>query len=171
MGSHVIENTTSEDFAFVCELFEQAIIWQHNNGHIAWNGYDQEALQQEIARGQQYKLVKYKTIAAVFSVCYDDPVIWRQMDNKNAVYLHRIVANQAYRGQRLFDKILNWAKKDAEEKGLSYVRMDTWGGNTNIVDYYKRYGFRLVEYYTTPDTPDLAPPYRNLHLALLELNL
>jgi len=169
--AYTIENTNLNDLPVVFQMFEDAIAWQKINNHIAWNGYDKEALSEEIKQQRQLKMVCKNTIMAVFSICYNDPVIWRHMDNNNAIYLHRIVVNQTIKGQRLFEKILLWAKENAASRNLSFIRMDTWGNNNAIIDYYKRYGFRLVEYYTTPDTAELSEPYRNLHLALLESSI
>jgi hypothetical protein len=43
--------------------------------------------------------------------------------------------------------------------------------NPIIIDYYKSFGFRFIENYTTPDSPALPVHDRNLSLALLEYNL
>lgn len=170
-NSFTIENTSLSDLPVIYQLFEDAITWQKQNHHIAWNGYDKEALSEEIKQQRQFKMVSKNTIMVVFSICYSDPIIWRHMDNNNAIYLHRIVVNQNFKGQRLFERILLWAKGNAAARNLSFVRMDTWGNNNAIIDYYKHYDFRLVEYYTTPDTPELSKPYRDLYLALLESSI
>jgi hypothetical protein len=47
--------------------------------------------------------------------------------------------------------------------------MDTWGDNAVIIDYYKSFGFEVVEYFTTPDTEALPVHNRKLRLVLLEL--
>ena len=49
--------------------------------------------------------------------------------------------------------------------------MDTWADNSNIVDYYKSFGFKLVGTYITPVTLDLPIQKRNIALALLEFTL
>jgi len=110
-------------------------------------------------------------IAIVFSVCYTDRIIWREMDNGKSVYLHRIVVNPEFKGKKLFGIILDWSINHAKEKGLDSIRMDTWAANPTIIEYYKGFGFTFVENYTTPDTEELPVHNRNLALSLLEYKL
>jgi hypothetical protein len=46
--------------------------------------------------------------------------------------------------------------------------MDTWAANPTIVNYYKSFGFSLVEDFLTPDSEELPVHNRNLALTLLE---
>jgi len=49
--------------------------------------------------------------------------------------------------------------------------MDTWGDNPKIIEYYKKFGFRFIEFYTTGCQTELAVQNRNLKVALLEMVL
>lgn len=93
------------------------------------------------------------------------------MDKGKSIYLHRIVVNPEFKGQRQFGTILNWAIEHSKQKGLSSIRMDTWADNPTIINYYKSFGFRFVENYTTPDSEELPVHNRNLAMALLEYGL
>ena len=121
--------------------------------------------------GHHYKVVVDSTIAIVFSVRYADKIIWRDLDTGSSMYLHRIVVNPAYKGQRLFGKILDWAIEHSKQKGLSNIRMDTWAANPTIIEYYKSFGFKFIENFTTPDSEELPAHNRNLALTLLEYKL
>jgi ribosomal protein S18 acetylase RimI-like enzyme len=76
-----------------------------------------------------------------------------------------------FKGQRQFEKVLNWAKHFALEKNLKFVRMDTWADNEKIIDYYKSFGFEFIEYYKTTDAPELPIQNRDLNVALLEMSI
>jgi ribosomal protein S18 acetylase RimI-like enzyme len=76
--------------------------------------------------------------------------------------------NPAFKGQKLFGRILDWAIDQSRTKGLTHIRMDTWANNPVIIDYYRSFGFKVVENYTTPDTNELPAHNRNLALTLLE---
>jgi ribosomal protein S18 acetylase RimI-like enzyme len=102
---------------------------------------------------------------------YSDKLYWREREKGNAVYLHRIVVNPDFKGQKLFGELLDWAIRHAQEKKFRILRMDTWGDNPNLISYYKSFGFRFIENYTTPNIPELPIPHRNLYLALLELDI
>lgn len=93
------------------------------------------------------------------------------MEKSDAIYLHRIVVNPNYKGQKQFEKVLNWSIEEGHKKNLKHIRMDTWAENQNIIDYYKSFGFKFIENYTTENTLDLPEQHRNLNVALLEMKL
>lgn len=170
-SSNQIQNTTIEDLEFICHLFDEAINYQKSKGYPVWNGYDKNVLKTDIEKKLQFKIVEENNILCVFSICLSDPIIWREKENGNAIYLHRIVVNPKFKGQRQFDKILNWTIQFAQNNNLKHIRMDTWGDNENIINYYQSFGFKFIENFTTPITEDLPIQHRNLYLTLLEYEI
>lgn len=166
-----IINMTKDDFPVALWLFEQAMKLQGQNGYKVWNNIDKAALEKDIENNLQYKIVKGNDILCIFSVQYNDPFIWRDRDRNDAIYLHRIVVNPTFKGQKQFENVLNWAKQSARQNNLKFIRMDTWADNEKIIDYYKSFGFRFIEQYKTTDAPELPIQNRDLDVALLELNL
>jgi len=161
-------NTERSDLEQIFGLFEHSIDYQERKGYPVWRNYDKNAIIKDIADKNQYKVVVGAKTAIVFSVRYSDKVIWRHLDMGNSIYLHRIVVNPEFKGQRLFGTILDWAIEHSKQKGLSSIRMDTWAANPTIIDYYKSFGFAFIENYTTPDSEELPVHNRNLALTLLE---
>jgi ribosomal protein S18 acetylase RimI-like enzyme len=157
-----------EDLAQIIRLFDDSILYQESRGYPTWKNYDKNTIARDIQEGNQYKAVNDDGIGIVFSVTYHDKIIWRGKDDGHSIYLHRIVVNPAFKGQKLFGHILDWAKDHIKQKGLKNIRMDTWANNPTIIAYYKGFGFDVVENYTTPDTDDLPVHNRNLPLTLLE---
>jgi len=90
---------------------------------------------------------------------------------RRCYYLHRIVGNPKFKGQRLFGLILEWAIQHARSKDLKFIRMDTWADDPNIIEYYKGFGFYFIEDFNTPDIPELPVHNRNIPLALLQYDL
>lgn len=166
-----IERTTIDDLAFIKYLFDASVAFQEENGYPSWRHYDMNAIREDILHGNQHKIVSGDTIAIVFSIIYEDPVIWRHHENGNAVYLHRIVVNPAFKGQKMLARIISWAGVHGRQQGRQLIRMDTWAANARLINYYKGFGFRHVENYTTPDTEAIPSHNRNLNLALLEMNI
>jgi ribosomal protein S18 acetylase RimI-like enzyme len=152
-------------------LFEESIKSYSRKGFRVWEFIDKSRLEKDITQGLQYKIQRGNEILCVFSIQYSDPFIWRERDKDTAIYLHRIVVNPNFRGMRLFEKVLNWAKRHATENRINYIRMDTWADNKKIIDYYLGYGFMFIENFTTSDTMELPEQNRNLRVALLELKL
>jgi ribosomal protein S18 acetylase RimI-like enzyme len=166
-----IENTTTADLPFVYELFDLSIIYQEKKGYPVWKNYDKSTLVKDVNNKNQYKIVINEQIAMVYSVCYSDKILWRQMENGDAIYLHRIVVNPKFKGQRLFGHILEWSVQHAKSKHLKFIRMDTWADDGNIINYYKGFGFTFIEDFNTPDIPELPVHNRNIPLALLEFEV
>ena len=166
-----VKNTQMSDLSLIFNFFDQSIQYQEKHGYPAWRNYDKNAIIRDIENKNQYKVIVDSTTAIVFSVCYTDKVIWRDFEKGDAMYLHRIVVNPSFKGQKLFGIILDWAIKHGKQKGLASIRMDTWAANPNIVNYYKGYGFRFVENYTTPDSLELPIHNRKLALTLLEFKI
>lgn len=165
----MITEANIADLPIIYQLFEEAIAFQQKKNYAGWKNYDRTFLQHDVEAGLLFKILNGENIAGIFSVCYADPLIWREKERGDALYLHRIVANRNVNEGPVFAGILNWAKYFAVEKGLRYIRMDTWAENSKLIDYYRGYGFRFIEDYTTADTPELPLQHRNLKVALLEL--
>jgi ribosomal protein S18 acetylase RimI-like enzyme len=166
-----IVNTTREDLDTIFYLFEQVMELQGKNGYRVWDNIDKTGLEKDIEKRLQYKILRGNDILCIFSVQYNDPFIWRDRDKDDAIYLHRIVVNLKFKGQKQFEKVLNWSKEFARQNNLKFVRMDTWADNKKIIDYYKSFGFEFIENYKTGNLSGLPTQNRNLNMALLEMKL
>ena len=171
MENNLIVQTTKGDLPIVLWLFEEAMKLRNQNGYKVWDNIDQKGIEQDILEGLQYKIVNGKDIVCIFSIQYNDPFIWHNLDKNDAIYLHRIVVNQNYKGQKQFEKVLFWTIEHAIQQNRKFIRMDTWADNQQLIDYYKSFGFRFIKNYQTTDTKELPTQNRNLNVALLELTL
>ncbi len=171
MKNYTIIPANSADLEFIYSLFEHALAYQKRNNYPVWNGFDKEVLIHDCSEGRLMKLVMDDEIACIFSICNSDPIIWGAKGEGDAIFLHRIVVNPAYKGQKHVEKILNWTIALARQKKMSFIRMDTWAENPNIIEYYKSFGFQYLGDIRTPDSQELAVQQRNLNLALLEYPL
>jgi predicted GNAT family N-acyltransferase len=163
-----IKNTKMTDLPQIFDLFDQSINYQEKNGYPVWKNYDKNAIIADIENKNQYKAIIESKTGIVFSVGYTDKIIWRDLDKGDSMYLHRIVVNPECKGQKLFGVILKWAIEHSKQKSLSSIRIDTWSANPTLIEYYKSFGFSIVETYTTPDSIELPVHNRNLALTLLE---
>jgi GNAT superfamily N-acetyltransferase len=167
---HIL-HTDPNDIEQIFRLFELSIDYQERNGYPVWRDYPKDAIKKDIATGNHYKIVINSKIAMAFSVCYTDKIIWRELEDGKSVYLHRIVVNPEFKGQKLFGAILEWAIDHSKQKELNNIRMDTWAENPNIINYYKEFGFTFIENFTTPDVEELPFHNRKIALALLEYSI
>jgi len=170
MNTSII-NATTDDLPLIYQLFEKAILFQKQNNYIGWNSYDKDFIKSDIQNALLFKIVKGQDVLGIFTICHSDELIWREKEQGNAVYIHRIVLNQKFKGEKIFHQVLDWAIRFALERNLTYIRMDTWANNDKLIAYYRSYGFRFIENYTTSGTENLPIQHRNLNVALLELNV
>ena len=169
MGNqYQIHNTEKNDLPLIFEFFDHSIHYQEKHGYPVWRHYDKNVVVKDVEDKNQYKIIVDSTPAMVFSVRYSDKLIWRDLDQGDAIYLHRIVVNPEFKGRKLFGAILEWAIDHVRKKRLNFIRMDTWAANPTIINYYTNFGFNIIENYTTPDSAELPVHNRNLSLTLLE---
>lgn len=171
LPEYKIENTAENDLEFIFWLFEEAIAYQRRKKYNIWKNYDKDLLRNEVRNKTQYKIVIDNKITMIFSVVYEDKLVWGDRDKGDAIYLHRIVVNPEFKGHRLFGAVLDWSIKHAANRNVKFVRMDTWGDNANIIKYYEGYGFTFIGHRRTPNSPELPIQHRGLYVALLELPL
>ena len=99
-------------------------------------------------------------IACNWSITFEDKEIWGEKDDNNSIYIHRLAANPAFRGNRFIDMIVPWAKAYALSKGRKYIRLDTLGNNTRLIEYYTSAGFDFLGIFKLMNTQNLAAHYK-----------
>lgn len=171
MEKSSITNTTISDLPVIYDLYDKAIAYQKSRNFPVWNGYDKRVINDEIENKSQYKILINNELAAIFSACQPGHVeaeLWQERAEKKAIYLHRIIVNRDFKGQKIFAKILQWTEEFIAGKGYQYIRMDTWADNPTLIDYYKSFGFEEAGIGYTSDSEDLPSQYRKVKIIMLE---
>lgn len=166
-----ILKTTPEDLKKVKWLFSEAMKLKNRAHYTVWKAIDQNTLIEDIEAGLQYKIVIQKEIVCIFSIQFEDRYIWDNRDQNDAIYLHRVVTHPDFKGQRLFQKVLDWTIQFAIKHQKSYIRLDTMAVNKSLQDYYLSYDFEYIKTQKTPNLPELPLQNRNQELALFELKI
>jgi len=166
---YTITKTLKRDLDRACELFAGAITYQKARGYPQYLHTDRAGVKKAIEEGLHFKVMVGDEIAAVFNILFNDRIIWRHHEIGNAVYLHRIITNQKYKGNLLFEKIRDWAEETLCKKHRrKVIRLDTWANNPNLIKYYERFGFEIIEYFTMPTTPELSSNHWGSDAVLME---
>jgi GNAT superfamily N-acetyltransferase len=142
-------------------LYEAARTLQTQQKMVTWPFFDKSIIEKEIQEQRQWKLVVEGVIACNWAVTFEDKEIWGQKDVNDAVYIHRICTHPTRRGNRYIDQIVAWAKKYALEKGKRYVRLDTLGNNTKLIEHYTSAGFEFLGMMTLTNTATLPSHYQS----------
>lgn len=151
------------------DFWDAALSWQKAVGSELWPAFPAEKISAEILSGLHFSVfLPDDVLAGYFSLVLSDELIWQEKERGDAVYIHRMCVNPVCRGKNLAAAILAWAYGYATGAGRKFVRMDTWGNNRRLVDYYVACGFRHVGNRQLGIVPGLSPHYNNAYLALFE---
>jgi len=166
-----IQNTVIADLDIVLQRYRDASDYQRKHGYNLWPEFDRQMITKEILEGLHWKMTEDEQVACVFSVFYSDPVIWKEKDQDDAIYLHRIATNPEFKGRNFISHIVQWSKIHARENNRQYIRMDTWGDNDNLSGYYMKAGFKFLKKQHITKDESLPPHYWGIYLNLFEIDL
>lgn len=163
-----IINSSLNDLDLIFHYFDEAIAYQKRNGYQLWPQFSRELIETEIKEKRHWKIIDDGKVVCVFSVMYNDPVIWREMDKDPSVYLHRIAVNPEFKGKRIMVVIKKWGIDHAKAMNKKYLRMDTWGNNETIRNYYINCGFNYIGQQQLHKTEGLPEHYGGNLLSLFQ---
>lgn len=167
----VIKPAQIIDIDVVFKLYDEATDYQKTKFDKTWNGFERSLIEREINESRLFKILEAGTVACVFSIAFSDAMIWGEKDRDSSVYLHRIATNPAFRGKGYVLKIIKWAKKYAYENEINFVRLDTFGDNQRLIDYYVRCGFTFLGVINPQNTTGLPAHYKGISLSLFEIEV
>ena len=155
-----ITHCTIDDIEAIMQLYQSARILQLNKKTVVWPSFEASFFKNEIEEKRQWKMLVDSTIACNWSVSLEDKNIWQSKEDGKAVYIHRIVTNPAFRGNRYIDAIVEWAKDYAKSLDKKYIRLDTWGHNAKLIEYYISAGFESLGIFELTNTANLPAHYQ-----------
>ena len=155
-----IYNCSPEDVDDILSLYSAARNLQTQKGMVVWPLFEKDLVVKEINEQRQWKLLIDNVIACNWAITFADKEIWGAKDKNDAIYIHRIATNPGFRGNRYIDSIVNWAKEYATQKGKRFVRLDTLGNNTKLIEHYTSAGFHFLGIFKLADTSRLPGHYQ-----------
>ncbi|MEP7077289.1 MAG: GNAT family N-acetyltransferase [Acidobacteriota bacterium] len=164
-------NITKDEIDLVFDFYDKAIEFQKTVFHKSWLGFDRILVETEIEEKRSWKIEDDDVVACIYSVTYSDPIIWGANSGESAMYIHRIVTNPDCRGRGYVRSITGWATDFARSNNLRFVRMDTWGDNEKLINYYKDCGFSFRGVVTPEKSAELPKHYSDINLSLFEIDL
>ncbi len=166
-----IVNCILSDMPLLQHFYDVAREYQQAKSLRHWKAFDPVLLQKEIEEKRHWKITEGDTIACIFMTAYDDPYIWGERNKDPSVYIHRIVTHPDWRGKNYTGKIIDWARAHGKIHNKKFIRMDTWGDNPKLIDYYINCGFTYLETLSPETTANLPAHYSCISLALFEISI
>jgi ribosomal protein S18 acetylase RimI-like enzyme len=167
---HVVPATPA-DLSEVRAAYADARALQAAHLAFQWPEFPDSWILDQMVAGLLFRVLDGDALVGVFTVAYEDPAIWGELERGAHIYLHRFARAASYRGRGLVSAIVAWAIARCEALGREGLRLDTWGHNDALIAFYEAHGFTLIDKRTMGSDPRLSPHYDGLHLALLERSL
>ena len=165
-----IANSVENDIPKIFELYKLATDFQKLKfPDNQWPEFDKTVVINEINEKRQFKLLIDGEIACVWVISYSDPEIWQDDDGISSIFIHRIATNPNFRGNNYVQIIVDWAKEFAKNK--KYIRMDTCGENTKLIQHYKSCGFNFLGIKKLESALNLPAHYQNADVCYFEIEL
>ncbi len=159
LGAISIEAAKPEDLSTVIEIIDAAAAWLHSKGITRqWLSPApkkfQEFIEKEIAKGEVY-LARLADGSAIGTLRFEwhDADLWCN-DPAGGGYVHSFATHPRVRGHQIGAAMLTWAKEHVRARGRRYLRLDCWGGNQPLCDYYTRLGFAFCGFVREGDWAD-----------------
>ena len=167
-----IVNSTIKDIDEIYRLYKIATAYQQAKKEvIVWPDFKREMVEIEIAENRQFKMLINNEVACIWVITFNDEQIWEEKNKDSAIYIHRIATNPNFRGNNLVAKIVDWAKEYANQKEIQFVRLDTLGNNTRLIEHYKNAGFDFLGLFDLKNTDNLPEHYKLAAVCLFEIDL
>jgi GNAT superfamily N-acetyltransferase len=155
-----IQPCTINDADDILVLYEAARNLQTQRNMVVWPYFEKSFVEREIGENRQWKIVVDNTIACNWAITFEDKEIWGEKDRNDSIYIHRICNNPAFRGKRFIDTIVEWSRQYARGMGKQFVRLDTLGNNTRLIEHYTSAGFEFLGMFELTNTANLPGHYQ-----------
>jgi GNAT superfamily N-acetyltransferase len=148
LGVLTLTQAQPTDLDLVVEIVDEAAGWLHAKGITQqWPSPSppafKEFMAQQIARGDVYLAHIDGDAIGTFRFDWTDVDLWRD-DPDGGGYVHSFAIRQCAHGHRVGAAMIEWAKQHVREHGKKFLRLDCWGGNEPLREYYTRLGFTLI---------------------------
>lgn len=155
------------DIPQILSLYDQARRYQQEKYMVVWPEFLASVIQDEIAEQKQFKILINDEIACNWAITMQDPFIWEEKENDDAIYIHRLCTNAKYRGLNLSHHMVTWAIAYVKSINRKFVRLDTLGLNDGLIKHYTSIGFDYLGPVTLSNTTHLPQHYQQESICLL----
>jgi len=102
-----------------------------------------DSIARQVEDGELF-VVEMGGVPAAFFRFTTEPSEWWAADTDSACYLSGIVVAEAFQGNRIGERIIEWAASRSRVHGRALLRLDCHAGNPWLCNYYENLGFHLT---------------------------
>ncbi|AIY14925.1 GNAT family N-acetyltransferase [Cellulophaga baltica] len=167
-----ITTSSIQDIDEIFRLYKIASDYQKEKKKVVvWPDFKRALVETEIVEKRQWKLIVDDEVACLWAITFSDAQIWEERDNSTSIYIYRIATNPKFRGNNYMDTIVTWAKTYAQSIEKRFIRLDTLGNNTKLIEHYQNAGFDFLGMFDLKNTDMLPDHYQDQPACLFEIDL
>lgn len=138
----MIAQATTTDVDGIAAIFDEAKAWLHARGIHQWEESRPANWLSECVQRGEFFVAREPEVVGMFRLVWtDEENLWTMAP---AGYLGKLVVCRKYAGRGIGLKLLAAADRIISNAERSLLRLDCWAGNTVLIDYYTRAGFRKI---------------------------
>lgn len=139
-----VQAATIEDSEAILALWQGSARWLQAKGINQWHPdyFRIEDVREHFRKGDAFFMARCgDDIVGTLYVCWSDPVIWGELDNDDAGYIHRFAVSRAHQGSGVGEQLLRWAENYILGQGKNRIRLDCMADNERLNRYYVEHGY------------------------------
>lgn len=135
-----------DDADAVLSLWREAADWIQAKGIDQWRASDfaLENVLKYIEAAELFVAKHEGVIIGTAIIQWSDGFIWKELDNDQSGYVHKLAVKRDYGGKGLGAVLLQWAETYVRDNGKRLLRLDCMSDNEALNQYYQRQGFTYV---------------------------
>ena len=147
VGPLTITRARAADFDAVLAILREAADWLSARGNPQWQhwymDFGERMLRERLEHHEVYLFRLDRTPVGTLSIQWSDPEVWgeRGLDGL-AGYIHGMGIARSVGGQRVGQRLLEWAVETIAARGRRFARLDAMASNEPLCRYYEERGFR-----------------------------
>ncbi len=142
--SYTIRQAQPRDEAVVSAILGEAATWLIARDMSMWQQGELEAdsITADVADGLYFLAECDGVPAGMLRFQLSDPLLWPDVPQDEAAYVHRLAVRRAFAGGRVSQRLLQWAAERAASLGRRFLRLDCDAARPRLRAVYERFGFR-----------------------------
>ncbi len=145
----MIVKAKKSDIEQIMKIMSVTVEEMKSYNNVQWDeSYPQaKDYMRDIEKGDLYVTKDGEEIMGFICVDYNQPEEYRELEwssDEKCMVVHRMAINSNYRRQGIGTKLMKFAENLALEKGVKYLKTDTYSVNEKMDALFKKCGFRIV---------------------------
>lgn len=145
----MIREATLSDISSIMEIIRETIKELHSYGNYQWDDSypTKKDFLEDINQGDLYVVEKDGNVAGFVCINRIEPVEYQGVNwcsNQEALVIHRMAVNRKYRKEGIGQKLVKHAEKLGAERGIKYLKTDTYSMNNKAQGLFKKCGYNYV---------------------------